>query len=99
MKTLGQYSLSSVIKVIIYVSWYIQLLFLVLLTVLLTISFIAKDDIQSDLTVRLTQSKPLAVMPAPTATDINNVTLKLNAGELHFTQDKSLPLVLHQLSS
>ncbi|KAA5546412.1 DUF2975 domain-containing protein [Adhaeribacter rhizoryzae] len=97
MKTLGKYSLSALIKLIIYVSWYIQLLFLVLLTVLLSISFIAKEDIQSDLTVRLTQSQPLAVKPAPAATNINNVTLKLNAGELHFTQDKSLPLVIYNL--
>jgi hypothetical protein len=97
MKTLGNHSLSSFLKFIIYAGWYIQLFFLVLLTVLLTVSFITKDEIQSDLSVRLTQSKPHAVAISPAATGIKEGTLKLDAGELHFIQEKSPGLVIYNL--
>jgi len=70
---------------------------LVLTTVFLTYIFITEDNIQSDLTVRLTQSQSLIVAPSATATNIRNATLELNAGKLHFTQDKIWSLVFFPL--
>ena len=97
MKTLDNRSLSSVIKIIIYAGWYIQLFLLGLATVFLTYIFITEDNIQSDITVRLTQSQPLAVAPSAAATSIRNATLELNAGKLHFTQDKTWGSVFFSL--
>lgn len=96
MKVLGKHSISSVLQVIIMVAWYIQLLFLILLTVLLIVKFSTADIIESDLEVRLTQSKVVAVTPAPETT-ISKPTLNLDSGKLHFTQNQSWELVSYNL--
>lgn len=97
MKILGRRSVASVLKFIITAAWFLQWLLLVFVLGVLLVVFVSKGFVDSDLEVRLVESQTIPEVAA-TSEEFWDVSLKLDAGKLHYKTPIDWKVVLFSIS-
>lgn len=97
MKVLGKRSVASVLQFITTIAWYIQWVLLVFVLGVLLVVFIGKDHVDSDLDVKLVESQTIPEVAA-SSEEFWDVSLKLDAGKLHYKTPIDWKVVLFSIS-